>query len=502
MWGGTSLSYLGADCSGFTQAVYSHAGISAPRTSEAQGAWVKRGGPVPGGLAFYHSPAGGADPGHVAIVADASAVVSQGGGMGPKMEALHFLPLLWTGTPPGGFPAGSGGGASPGGAMSAAMVAALWDQMGGNPGAAANMARIAYAESGDDPSRVQSGMPPGLTGYGLYQITPTSGITQGGAFGNLLNAANNTRAAISLFNGSGYLPWAADPVASALVASGLTYARGGKIAGSVPGYASGGSIGTQGAAYLKAWQTRHGGGFGAGWGPVVINQQIAAMAAALANAQTLSKASLPSSLHKHYVAIAADEKKRLATLNTELTTERAWRGQLSSSDAALASWVKAAGSSKTLAPSVKKWKAAETSQGKTIDAISKMLGYSNAEQAKLAAAAHAAAIAGGAGITRTFGGDVTDTTGEFLKAALSPFRAGGLIADRGTVLAPGWNARYNGTGRPEPLVPAGGGGDIHLHLTVNAPVGSQAQLEDWFVKTANKAAQHGRLTQAVRRAGG
>ena len=42
---------------------------------------------------------------------------------------------------------------------------------------------------------------------------------------------------------------------------------------------------------------------------------------------------------------------------------------------------------------------------------------------------------------------------------------------------------------------------MHLHLTVNAPVGSPQQLEDWFVRVANKTAQHGRLTQAVKAAG-
>ena len=118
VWGGTTLGPAGADCSGFVQAIYARHGINAPRTSEAQGAWVKRGGATPGGLAFYHSPAGGADPGHVAIVADGSNVVSQGGGMGPQMMGLRAMPLLWTGIPPGGLPAaaaaGSAGGAAAG----------------------------------------------------------------------------------------------------------------------------------------------------------------------------------------------------------------------------------------------------------------------------------------------------------------------------------------------------------------------------------------------------
>ena len=235
VWGGTSLGPAGADCSGFVQSVYGHFGIGAPRTSEAQGAWVRRAGPTAGGLAFYHSPPGGPDPGHVAIVADAGSVISQGGGLGPTMESLGFLPLLWTGVPPGGFPGGAGGaspgGSGTGGTMTASAIAALWDQLGGNSNAAGNMARIAFAESGDNPSAVQAGEPPGLTGWGLYQITPTSGISQDGAFGNLLNASNNTRAAISLFNASGYQPWASDPVGASLTAAGLSYACGGLIQG-------------------------------------------------------------------------------------------------------------------------------------------------------------------------------------------------------------------------------------------------------------------------------
>lgn len=111
VWGGTAVPG-GADCSGFTQGVYGHFGIRAPRTSEAQGAWVKRGPPVSGGLAFYHSPAGGADPGHVAVVKNAGMVISQGGGMGPTLMALHGMPLLWTGTPPGGFGGNVGAGSA------------------------------------------------------------------------------------------------------------------------------------------------------------------------------------------------------------------------------------------------------------------------------------------------------------------------------------------------------------------------------------------------------
>jgi cell wall-associated NlpC family hydrolase len=108
VFGGNSLSG-GIDCSGFTQQVYGHFGIHAPRTSEAQFAWATPSGAVPGALAFYVSPAGGAPPGHVAIVQDAGTVISQGGGMGPNLMGLHAMPLMGIGVPKGGFPSSAGG---------------------------------------------------------------------------------------------------------------------------------------------------------------------------------------------------------------------------------------------------------------------------------------------------------------------------------------------------------------------------------------------------------
>jgi hypothetical protein len=78
---------------------------------------------------------------------------------------------------------------------------------------------------------------------------------------------------------------------------------------------------------------------------------------------------------------------------------------------------------------------------------------------------------------------------------------GVLTFDRGGLLPPGLNLAYNGTGRSETVSPAGSGG-VHLHLTVNGPIGSQNELEDWYVRTANRLARTGRLTQAVRTAGG
>jgi len=109
VWGGTRVPG-GADCSGFVQTIYGRHGIRAPRTSEAQGAWVRQSPPIPGGLAFYNSPAGGPPPGHVAIVGRNGMVISQGGGLGPQYVPLRSMALMFTGIPPGGFRGFAGGG--------------------------------------------------------------------------------------------------------------------------------------------------------------------------------------------------------------------------------------------------------------------------------------------------------------------------------------------------------------------------------------------------------
>src|SRR6516162_5200655 len=204
-WGGTSLS--GDDCSGFVEDVYNHFGIHPPRTSEAQYAWAKRSGPVPGGLAFYISAGGGPPPGHVAIVKDAGHVISQGGGMGPIVMPIHDMPLMFTGVPPGGLGSYSAG-AGKGGWWSMSGLPGLWGRHGG--GNAHVAGAVAMAESGGDPHVIQSGEPPGLTGYGLWQITPTSGIWNNGQFGNLLNPDNNASAGVYLWRGAGnsFRPWA------------------------------------------------------------------------------------------------------------------------------------------------------------------------------------------------------------------------------------------------------------------------------------------------------
>jgi len=100
---------------------------------------------------------------------------------------------------------------SPNSPMSSQQVIDLWNKEGGPRSADKFLPGITQAESGMNPHTVQQGVAPGVTGYGLYQITPTSGISQTGQnipgaraqFGNLLNAANNTKAAIHLYNQAG-----------------------------------------------------------------------------------------------------------------------------------------------------------------------------------------------------------------------------------------------------------------------------------------------------------
>lgn len=167
-------------------------------------------------LSAGNAGGGGSGDSALGLVTDADAMLFGGGTNGAGMSA-------------GGLGSGGNGGSSTsstsgagmqtgatGGAMSAAQISRLWTSLGGPASAAGNMARIANAESGDHPGIRQQGVAAGVTGYGLYQITPTSGIRQDGQFGNLLNASNNTKAAISLYKKSGYSPWSSDPVGAGL----------------------------------------------------------------------------------------------------------------------------------------------------------------------------------------------------------------------------------------------------------------------------------------------
>ena len=151
------------------------------------------------------------------------------------------------------------------------------------------------------------------------------------------------------------------------------YAKGGLV----PGYASGGTVAKQGRTWLNAWRSRHGGGPYAAHGPVVVNEQIARMSAAVGRAKALAGAGgLSGGQHRFWANTAAGETKHLAVLRKELTTERAWRYQLQLNELGLDRQIRAAGNLPGLAGPARGWKAQMGRDRATIAGISKMLGYS------------------------------------------------------------------------------------------------------------------------------
>lgn len=69
------------------------------------------------------------------------------------------------------------------------------------------------------------------------------------------------------------------------------------------------------------------------------------------------------------------------------------------------------------------------------------------------------------------------------------YASGGIVADTGTVLSPGWNVRYNGTGGPEPLVPAGARGVAiniaEMNVRHESDVGLVAQRLSGMIRAAS-----------------
>lgn len=201
VWGGDSTG--GWDCSGFISYLYRHFRLMTGRnTAEGFRHWGKKvGSPVPGGMVSFGNPAF-----HIALTTGGNRTLEAGGGFhtptwGTTSGGSGFY------VPPHGF--GRHPSLNTGGLWGNSELGALWARHGGRNKRVA--AAIAMAESGGRPSIVQSGMPPGLTGWGLWQITPTSGIWQNARFGNLLNAENNARAAVYLYKqaGSSFRPWSA-----------------------------------------------------------------------------------------------------------------------------------------------------------------------------------------------------------------------------------------------------------------------------------------------------
>jgi hypothetical protein len=91
------------------------------------------------------------------------------------------------------------------------------------------------------------------------------------------------------------------------------------------------------------------------------------------------------------------------------------------------------------------------------------------------------------GITHSYGGDVGNVVAEYLASVLSPLgmARGGRVKsfDNGGLLMPGTTLAVNNTGRPEPV---GQAGTVNITLNVYAPVGSQADLENWLLQAARK----------------
>lgn len=62
--------------------------------------------------------------------------------------------------------------------------------------------------------------------------------------------------------------------------------------------------------------------------------------------------------------------------------------------------------------------------------------------------------------------------------------------DRGGTLKPGFTLAYNGTGRPEQVIPGGrGGGDVHVHLHNDGVIGSQQELKRWLLESTRELAR-------------
>jgi hypothetical protein len=159
------------------------------------------------------------------------------------------------------------------------------------------------------------------------------------------------------------------------------------LKGLIPGFASGGSVASRGAAYLKGWHKSEG----------TVNAQIdhrthdLHIDTILAGAAGLSK-----TLHAKYAKAEAADKKTLAGLTTERTVLRDWRTQLSGSDVSLNAWIAAAGKTPALRENVAGWRRQLAAHKKTINEISAMLGLTGAQLAADAAAAKAAAAASAA----------------------------------------------------------------------------------------------------------
>ena len=266
------------------------------------------------------------------------------------------------------------------------------------------------------------------------------------------------------------------------------YAKGGLV----PGYASGGTVAAQGQTYLNAWRSRRGGHYALAVGPRPLNQQIPSMAAAYGRARTLAGAGgLSPGQHRFWANTAAGEGKLLATLRKELATERSWRYHLQLDTLALDREIRTAGNLPGLAGPVRGWKRQLAARRHTIGEITGMIGHPAAAKPK-PKPPKPPGVPGSIPHTGAYADRTADLIAQLFAASAALTRT--VTLDSGGTLAPGWNAAYNGTGRPEQLIPAGrGGGAGTIVLANHGVIGSQAQLEDWLVRSLDNLKRKRRL---------
>lgn len=222
VWGGTSLS-TGADCSGFVQSVYKHFGIDAPRTSEQQWDWVKKGSPTPGGLAFFAGSDGTASsPGHVGIVIDSKHMVDEyTTGTDAMINSIQGSSgaISGYGTPPGGLAAGAASGGSTSANEAALKAAAAKKGWTGAQWAALNaveMREAGYKLNAKNASSGAYGMAQFISGpseYAQYGGNATTAAGQALAMVNYIaqryktpEAAEQHEQTYGWYDSGGYMP--------------------------------------------------------------------------------------------------------------------------------------------------------------------------------------------------------------------------------------------------------------------------------------------------------
>ena len=176
IWGGTSL-VTGADCSGFTQAIYAHFGISIPRTAEEQavaGRAVTGLEQAQAGDLIYYS-------GHIAIYMGNGQIVHAANSRdGVKISQAAYRPIIairrYIPDSVGNFD----------GSTNEEICWNFFRSQGFSPAATAGILGNFYQESHFDPAVYQIG---GGPGRGLAQWESSSGGS--GRFDHLLTFANS-----------------------------------------------------------------------------------------------------------------------------------------------------------------------------------------------------------------------------------------------------------------------------------------------------------------------